>query len=399
MDYQERAHAFEPKWRQYWSDEQTFRVPNPGDAGFDDSRPKCVILDFFPYPSGIGLHIGHPLGYIATDVLSRQRRMAGDNVLHAMGFDAFGLPAEQYAIQTGQHPRVTTEANIVNMSKQLSLLGLGLDPSRRFSSADPSYYRWTQWLFLVLFDSFYDPAQVWTSPSGQQIQGRARPIGELEGLLRSGEWVAGRDGEPIPAAGAPDGSRSLAGASGDELRDAVDAARLAYLADMPVNWCPGLGTVLSNEEVTNEGLSERGNFPVYRRNLRQWVLRITKYAPRLAADLDRVDWPTGIKVMQRDWIGASQGLDLDFSVGAPDEQAHHLRVYTTRPDTLFGVSFMALAPEHPLVDIITTAGRSAQVRADQATASTASPTASREGPPARRVPGCKRSASARCRWR
>jgi leucyl-tRNA synthetase len=352
MDYQESAHAFEPKWRQYWVEQDVFRTPNPGDADFDASRPKKVILDFFPYPSGIGLHIGHPLGYIATDVLARYHRMTGHNVLHAMGFDSFGLPAEQFAIQTGQHPRVTTEANIATMSGQLALLGLGHDPHRSFSTTDPEYYRWTQWLFLLLFESYYDPAVQWTAANGQQITGRARPIQELPDRLRSGEWVVTRKGEAVPASQVSDGRRVT---DEDELRDVVNSARLAYLADMPVNWCPDLGTVLSNEEVTNDGRSERGNYPVYRRDLRQWVLRITKYAPRLLDDMEGLDWPTGIKQMQRDWIGSSEGLELDFAVTGTDGQERPIRVFTTRPDTLFGATFLVISPQHPLVDAITTA--------------------------------------------
>ena len=347
--YQESAREFEPKWQRYWRENETYRTLNPGEPGFDAAKPKRVILDMFPYPSGTGLHIGHPLGYIATDVVARFERMRGKNVLHAMGFDAFGLPAEQFAVQTNRHPRKTTEDNIANMLRQLGVIGLGHDPARRFNTTDPDYYKWTQWIFLRLFDSFYDPTLVWTAPDGKQVTGRARPITELKPLLENGVWLLDEDGVPAP----PDspggaGRRCQAG----ELDAAIDRGRLAVIDEVPVNWCPMLGSVLSNEEVTNEGKSERGDFPVYKRNLKQWVLRITAYAPRLLADLDGLDWPGGIIGMQRDWIGRSEGARVEFSATAADGSGHAIAVYTTRPDTLFGATYMVLAPDHPLVDVL-----------------------------------------------
>jgi leucyl-tRNA synthetase len=279
----------------------------------------------FPYPSGAGLHVGHPLGFIGTDVLGRYLRMTGHNVLHAMGFDAFGLPAEQYAVQTGTHPRTTTEANIARYSAQLRRLGLAHDDRRSVATTDVEFYRWTQWIFLKIYNSFYDAAQR-----------RARPVEELEA-----EFAAGT--RPTP-----DG-RAWAELDAAERRTVIDSFRLVYVSEAPVNWCPGLGTVLANEEVTADGRSERGNFPVFRRNLKQWMMRITAYADRLAADLDRLDWPDSVKAMQRNWIGRSEGAQVRFPVvGAPAD----IEVFTTRPDTLFGATYMVLAPEHPLVDQI-----------------------------------------------
>ncbi len=282
---------------------------------------KLYALDMFPYPSGAGLHVGHPLGYIGTDVYARFKRMTGHNVLHAMGYDAFGLPAEQYAVQTGQHPRVTTEDNIATMRRQLRALGLGHDPRRSVATTDPAYYRWTQWIFLQLFDSWYD-----------EDADRARPIAELIPVLQA------------------DPESSWDTLSSRERRELVNAYRLAYLDDAPVNWCPALGTVLSNEEVTPEGRSDRGNHPVYRRPLKQWMLRITAYADRLLADLDLLDWTESIKIMQRNWIGRSEGAEVDFVVEGHEDAV--ITVFTTRPDTLFGATYMVLAPEHPLVDDI-----------------------------------------------
>lgn len=282
------AGDIEAHWQQRWASDGTFWAANPAgplSAGFEQmaSRPKCYVLDMFAYPSGIGLHVGHPLGYIATDVFARYQRMAGRHVLHAYGYDAFGLPAEQYAIDTGQHPRVTTAANIAVMRDQLRRLGLGHDTRREFSTTDPRYYRWTQWIFARIFDSWCD-----------ERTGRARPIGELIAEFESG------------LRGTPDG-RAWSELTDAERRGIVDASRLAYLCDEPVNWCPGLGTVLANEEVTADGRSDVGNYPVYRRPMRQWMLRITAFAGRLADDLDLVDWPESVKLMQRNWIGASQG--------------------------------------------------------------------------------------------
>jgi leucyl-tRNA synthetase len=328
------ANAIEAKWHDRWDEEHTFWAPNPTgllSEGFERvaDEPKLYVLDMFPYPSGAGLHVGHPLGYIATDVYARFQRMAGRNVLHAMGYDAFGLPAEQYAVQTGQHPRVTTEANIATMRRQLRALGLGHDSRRSIATTDVSYYRWTQWIFLQIFDSWYD-----------QEADRARPIAELVAELESGA----RDAAP-----STDG-RPWSELDDVERRRVVDGFRLAYIAEAPVNWCPALGTVLANEEVTSEGRSERGNHPVFKRPLKQWMLRITAYAERLLADLDMLDWTDSIKQMQRNWIGRSEGARVRFPV--VNHEGLDIEVFTTRPDTLFGATYMVLAPEHPLVDEI-----------------------------------------------
>ena len=331
--------AIESKWQRRWAEEKTFRTAGPGEPGFTPGQPKFYVLDMFPYPSGAGLHVGHPLGYIATDIVARYRRMRGFNVLHPMGFDAFGLPAEQYAIEHGIHPRVTTLRNIETMRRQLQALGLSYDWDREIATIDPDYYRWTQWIFLRLFGSWFDPDRRC-----------ARPIEELEAELASGRWWVDETGELV-APGTP-GAREWDRLDEGTRRDVLDGRRLAYVDEVPVNWCPALGTVLANEEVTAEGRSERGNHPVYRRPLRQWMLRITAYAGRLLEDLDLVDWPEPIKLLQRNWIGRSEGAEALFGVAGLDEP---IRVFTTRPDTLFGATYMVLAPEHPLVDRITTA--------------------------------------------
>jgi len=318
--------AIEQKWQARWATEETFRVLNPGDEGFDPSKPKQYILDMFPYPSGEGLHVGHPIGYIGSDIFSRYMRMKGANVLHPMGFDSFGLPAEQYAVETGIHPRVTTERNIANYVRQLKSIGLSYDWERKIATTDPDYYRWTQWIFLRLFDSWFDPDA-----------GKARPVSELVAALEAGE-------------------RDVGGVRWQDLDETARASfisgrRLAYLEEVMVNWCPALGTVLANEEVTRDGKSERGDHPVYRRPLRQWMLRITAYADRLISDLDVVDWPESVKVMQRNWIGRSEGAQIDFPIVGSGER---IEVFTTRPDTIFGATYMVLAPEHPLVDTLVT---------------------------------------------
>ena len=319
--------AIEKKWQTRWEERETFRVANPGDPGFDASRPKLYVLDMFPYPSGQGLHVGHPVGYIGTDIYSRFMRMRGYNVLHPMGFDAFGLPAEQYAVETGVHPRITTDRNVATFERQLKAFGLSYDWSRELATTDPGYYRWTQWIFLRLFDSWFDPGA-----------GAARPISELVAELEAGERTAdGRPWSDLDAAA---------------RRVFLDRRRLAYIDEVPVNWCPGLGTVLANEEVTKDGRSERGDFPVYRRPLRQWMLRITAYADRLIDELDLIDWPESIKTMQRNWIGRSEGARIVFPVAGTGDV---VEVFTTRPDTLFGATYMVIAPEHPLVDRITAA--------------------------------------------
>jgi leucyl-tRNA synthetase len=337
------AQQIELAWQDRWAGEGTFHTPNPSgplSEGFEKvaGRPKFFVMDMFPYPSGAGLHVGHPLGYLGTDVTSRFRRMDGDNVLHPMGYDAFGLPAEQYAVQTGQHPRVTTEANIAAIKAQLRRLGVDHDERRSFATIDPGYYKWTQWIFLQIFGSWFD-----------ERAGRARRISELIAELDAGTR------EPAP--GTNPFGRPWADLAEVEKRKVVDAHRLAYLHEAPVNWAPGLGTVLSNEEVTPDGRSERGNFPVFRRPLTQWMMRITAYAERLLADLDRLDWPDSLKQMQRNWIGRSTGARIGFSVGvagrADDAANEVIEVFTTRPDTLFGATYMVLAPEHPLVDALT----------------------------------------------
>lgn len=335
------AQEIEARWQQYWETQGTFETPDPtGELAGDVSAEKFFVMDMFPYPSGSGLHVGHPLGYIATDVVGRFKRMQGFNVLHPLGYDAFGLPAEQYAVQTGQHPRVTTLENIKTMRRQLRRLGLAHDPRRSFATIDPDYVKWTQWIFTQIFNSYYDTEK-----------NRARPITELIAAYESGKQLAdGCDWSQLSAA---------------EKADVIDSQRLAYISHAPVNWCPGLGTVLANEEVTAEGRSERGNFPVFKSNLRQWNMRITAYADRLIDDLDRLDWPEPIKLMQRNWIGRSYGAHVDFKV---EGSAQVITVFTTRPDTLFGATYLVLSPENPLVDDLVV-GKSeavAQYRAEAA---------------------------------
>lgn len=306
---------FEPQWQQIWDDQKTFKVLNPGEPGFDASKPKFYALDMFPYPSGAGLHVGHPEGYTATDIISRFKRMNGFNVLHPMGWDSFGLPAEQYAIKTGQHPEITTKQNIDNFRRQLKMLGFSYDWDREIATTDPAYVRWTQWIFLKLYNSYYD-----------KNAKSAKPVSELE-------------------------TQGLS-------REEIDLKRLAYVAEVSVNWSPDLGTVLSNEEV--EEWKSKGH-KVERRPLRQWMLRITDYAERLINDLEPLDWPESIKLLQRNWIGRSEGAEVDFSI-----QGKKVTVYTTRPDTLFGASYMVLSPEHPFISEITTSEQSAAVKAYQA---------------------------------
>ncbi|MFJ6670522.1 leucine--tRNA ligase [Actinosynnema sp. NPDC091369] len=333
----ELAGEIERRWQQHWEEQGTFHAPNPvGPLKGDVPADKLFVQDMFPYPSGAGLHVGHPLGFIGTDVFARYHRMNGRNVLHTMGFDAFGLPAEQYAVQTGQHPRKTTEDNIQTYLRQIRRLGLGHDERRRISTIDPGYYKWTQWIFLQIFNSWYDPAA-----------GKARPIAELEAQFASGERAT--PGKPWAELSRPEREKLLG------------QHRLVYLSEAPVNWCPGLGTVLANEEVTADGRSERGNFPVFRRSLRQWMMRITAYSDRLIDDLDRLDWPDKIKAMQRNWIGRSHGARVKFAVDGHD--GVDVEVFTTRPDTLFGATYMVLAPEHPLVDVIASAGQADAIAA------------------------------------
>ncbi|WNF26975.1 leucine--tRNA ligase [Streptomyces sp. C11-1] len=322
------AADIEARWQDFWDAEGTYEAPNPtGDLAGDPelaARPKKFIMDMFPYPSGAGLHVGHPLGYIATDVYARHQRMTGHNVLHTLGFDAFGLPAEQYAVQTGTHPRVSTEANMENMKVQLRRLGLGHDNRRSFATIESEYYKWTQWIFLQIFNSWYDTEA-----------DRARPIAELVEQFENGTRAT------------PDG-REWSELTAAERADLLGQYRLAYASDAPVNWSPGLGTVLANEEVTADGRSERGNFPVFKAKLRQWNMRITAYADRLLNDLDGLDWPEAIKLQQRNWIGRSEGARVEF----PVDTAGGITVFTTRQDTLFGATYMVLAPEHDMVERI-----------------------------------------------
>ena len=279
-------HALEAKWQKHWEENRTFLALE------DLTKRKLYVLDMFPYPSGEGLHVGHPLGYTATDVYSRFQRMRGYNVLHPMGYDAFGLPAEQHAIKTGSHPRIQTESNIANIRRQIKKLGFSYDWDRELATTDPEYVRWTQWIFLVLFDSWYDPDFEWTGPDGKKHRGKGRSIAEL----------------PIP--------REVQARGAAAVGLYQDSRRLAYQAESPVNWCAALGTVLADEEVIN-GRSERGDHPVQRIPLRQWMLRITAYADRLAEDLETLNWPEPIKEMQRNWVGRSEGAEVDFFAPAP----------------------------------------------------------------------------------
>jgi leucyl-tRNA synthetase len=372
------AKRLEPKWQAFWEEHQTFAT-----GPYDPAKEKMYVLDMFPYPSGAGLHVGHPEGYTATDIVCRYNRMKGKQVLHPMGWDAFGLPAEEYAIKTGTHPAITTAKNIETFKRQLKSLGFSYDWNRELATTDPDYFRWTQWIFLQLFDTWYDATCEWTGPDGVKRTGRGRPISEL----------------PIPADVTANGEAAV--------RRYQDQHRLAYQHEAPVNWCPALGTVLANEEVV-DGKSERGGHPVERIPLRQWLLRITAYGDRLATELENLNWPESIKLMQRNWIGRSEGAEVDFFIGLTQasgagqppggfDQAHTLtcqnnrgtdapcspfeswlatraqtrfprepgddvlRIYTTRPDTLFGVTYMVLAPEHPAVDRLTTPEQRAAV--------------------------------------
>src|SRR6267378_5558806 len=303
----------EPKWQRFWDERRTFHTPNPGEKNFDGSKPKFYVLDMFPYPSGAGLHVGHPEGYTATDIVARHKRMRGCNVLHPMGWDAFGLPAEQYAIKSGQHPAITTRENIAKFKTQLKRIGFSYDWSREINTADPKFYRWTQWIFLQIYNSWFNPETK-----------KAEPISTSRG-------------------------------------DDPDSVRLAYVAEVPVNWCPDLGTVLANEEVI-DGRSEVGGHPVVRRPMRQWMLRITAYADRLIDELEGLDWPESIKLLQRNWIGKSEGAEVHFRIPARKEK---VTVFTTRPDTLFGATYVVLSPEHPLVDIFMSPEQKPAVQAYQ----------------------------------
>ena len=331
---------FEPKWQEHWHDGETFRAWNPGesvpaDHPFHERHPdanpgdipKYYILDMFPYPSGAGLHVGHPEGYTATDILARYKRMRGFNVLHPIGWDAFGLPAEQYAIKTGQHPRITTEANVANFKRQIKSLGFSYDWSREVNTTDPGYFRWTQWIFLQLYNSWFNPA----TNKAESIDTLAYPLDVT---------------------------------TDEQRRVWRDEHRLAYVSEAPVNWCPELGTVLANEEV-KDGVSEVGGFPVVRRPMQQWMLRITEYAQRLLEDLDGIDWSDSLKEMQRNWIGRSEGAEVLFRVEDSDVE---IAVFTTRPDTLFGATYMVVSPESELLEQIVSPEHKAEVGAYQAEA-------------------------------
>ncbi|HEX6240565.1 MAG TPA: class I tRNA ligase family protein, partial [Polyangiales bacterium] len=338
------ANEIEPRWQAEWDAAQAFRQPNPGEPGFDATRPKFYALDMFPYPSGAGLHVGHPEGYTATDILSRYKRMRGFNVLHPMGWDAFGLPAEQYAIQTGVHPAITTKKAIDNFRRQLKRFGFSYDWSREFGTIDPDFYKWTQWIFLQIYDAWFDvEAQ------------RARPIAELVAAFERGERKA-RYNPDAAEISAEDKERELDWSALEPRarRRVIDSYRLAYLAQQTVNWCPKLGTALANEEVI-DGRSERGGFPVFRKPLKQWLFRITAYGQRLIQGLAQLDWPEATVAKQTSWIGHSLGAEVAFTLATPVAQQTRIRVFTTRPDTLFGATYMVVAPEHPLVDAVLSA--------------------------------------------
>ncbi len=366
--------AIEARWQKYWEENETFRMRNPGESGVDANKPKYYILDMFPYPSGAGLHVGHPLGYCATDIVSRFKRMRGFNVLHPMGFDSFGLPAEQYAVETNVHPATTTKKNIDQYRRQLKMFGFSYDWSRELATSKPEFYKYTQWMFKLMFESWYDASCEWTGPDGAKIVGRARSIRELVAGLESGALVLDA-GLHARRSGEGGETRDWSSLNGDQKQDVIDRHRLAHIGEIAVNWCPALGTVLSNEEVDSEGRSDRGSHPVYRRPLRQWMLRIPSYAERLLSDLDGLDWPEPVKLMQRNWVGRSTGAEVVFPLAdwwcvqdgqwvcsdhavdgalSPDYTPHAIKVYTTRPDTLFGATYMVLAPEHELVAKITT---------------------------------------------
>ena len=330
----ELAGVIEKKWQTLWRENGTFQAPNPVGTlatGAELPSNKLFVQDMFPFPSGAGLHVGHPLGYIATDTFARFNRMLGKNVLHTLGYDAFGLPAEQYAIQTGTHPAIKTQESIENMERQLGRLGLGHDKRRAIATTDEDYYRWTQWIFLQIFNAWFDTES-----------NKARRITELVPLLEDGS-------RPVPEKLAQEfGTSDFNKLDKVQQAKVIDEYRLVYRSYSMVNWCPGLGTVLANEEVTADGRSERGNFPVFRKKLSQWMMRITAYADRLIDDLEVLDWPDKVKNMQRNWIGRSRGAEVDFTAGG-----HSITVFTTRPDTLFGATYLVLAPEHELVDALT----------------------------------------------
>ena len=330
--------TIEAKWQAYWAEKETFKAEN------NSQKPKYYVLDMFPYPSGAGLHVGHPLGYIASDIYARYKRHKGFNVLHPQGYDSFGLPAEQYAIQTGQHPAITTKENIARYRGQLDKIGFSFDWSREVKTSDPTYYKWTQWIFIQLFNSWYDKGL-----------DKARDIKDLEAIfLESGnttvQAVCDEDTHSFSA-------EDWKSYSDKEKQEILLKYRLTYLAETEVNWCPELGTVLANDEIVN-GVSERGGYPVIRKKMTQWSMRISAYAERLLQGLETIDWTDSLKESQRNWIGKSVGAQVEFRV---QNSEFRIEVFTTRPDTIFGVSFMTLAPEHELVAKITTPAQKAEV--------------------------------------
>ena len=338
MNYNHKE--IEAFWQKYWADNHTFNAQN------DSTKPKYYVLDMFPYPSGAGLHVGHPLGYIASDIVARYKRHKGFNVLHPQGYDSFGLPAEQYAIQTGQHPALTTAQNIARYREQLDKIGFSFDWSREVKTSDPDYYRHTQWIFIQLFNSWYN-----------NDTDKAEPIETLIALFekQGNSKVNAACDDDTPAFTAEEW-RAF---SSEQQQQILLKYRLTYLAETEVNWCPALGTVLANDEIVN-GVSERGGHPVIRKKMTQWSMRITAYAERLLQGLEAIDWSESIKESQKNWIGKSVGASINFSLA---ESEHKIEVFTTRPDTLFGVTYLTLAPEHPLVPLITTEGQRAEVEA------------------------------------
>ncbi|MEM6380470.1 MAG: class I tRNA ligase family protein, partial [Bacteroidota bacterium] len=332
--------SLEAKWQKYWAENQTFKAEN------NSSKPKYYVLDMFPYPSGAGLHVGHPLGYIASDIYARYKRHKGFNVLHPQGYDSFGLPAEQYAIQTGQHPAITTKENITRYREQLDKIGFSFDWSREVRTSDPSFYKWTQWIFIQLFNSWYD-----------FDSDKASAITDLETIFsEKGNATVNASCDEDVAVFTADQWNAF---SSKEKQEVLLKYRLTYLAETEVNWCPQLGTVLANDEIVN-GVSERGGYPVIRKKMTQWSMRISAYAQRLLDGLQTIDWPQPLKDSQTNWIGRSQGASVVFNVKDHDEV---IEVFTTRPDTIYGVSFMTLAPEHELVQKITTAEQKQEVEA------------------------------------
>ena len=339
MDY--NFLEIEKKWQKWWAQNKTYRAVE------DSDKPKYYVLDMFPYPSGAGLHVGHPLGYIASDIYARYKRLKGFNVLHPMGYDAFGLPAEQYAIQTGQHPEKTTHENVARYRQQLDRIGFSFDWDREFRTCDPDYYKWTQWAFLQMFGSWYDCKA-----------GKARPVEELVAAFEKGGSSAVEAACSEGAAFTADEWRTF---SEKEKSEVLMRYRIAYQGESTVNWCPALGTVLANDEV-KDGYSERGGHPVFQKKMTQWQLRVSAYAGRLLEGLDRLDWTESLKEMQRNWIGRSEGAEMVFKVSC-DGQEHELTIFTTRADTIFGVTFMVLAPESEWVECLTSASQKVEVQA------------------------------------